>query len=244
MKHWKAFLVILCILSGVGAYLMSQLADVSVYSAQSALSIVLLAIPSFLFLILSTGWKRGLLIIVALWVTGTCIEAFGILTGFPYGKFLYPGGTIGAKIANVVPWTVGFAWAPLVIGSYVLAGYILQKAPLWLKLSGGALILTLFDAILDPAAVALRYWEYVGTTQYYGVPLTNFGGWLVSGTIGNILLHQLRGPHKLLAGAVTSFLMQISFWTVICLSFQLWIPGAIGILSLCCYGWILLLKSR
>ncbi len=244
MKHWKAFLVMLCAMSGVGAYLMSQLADLTSYATQSAASIILLAIPSFLFLILSVGWKRGLLIIAALWVTGTSIEAFGILTGFPYGKFVYPGGTIGVKIADVVPWTVGFAWAPLVIGSYVLAATILRTAPLWLRIVGGSVILVIFDAVLDPAAVALRYWEYFGATQFYGVPLTNFGGWLISGTIGNVLLHWLRGPHPLVAGAATSFLMQMSFWTVVCLSFQLWIPAAIGILSLCVYGGILLLRSR
>jgi putative membrane protein len=243
MKHWKVFLVILCIMSGFGAYLMSQLADISSYSTQSAISIVLLAIPSFLFLVISTGWRRGLLIIAALWLTGTCIEAFGILTGFPYGKFIYPGGTIGAKIADVVPWTVGFAWAPLVIGSYVLSGNILQKAPLWQRISGGAIILVLFDAVLDPAAVALQYWEYFGTTQYYGVPLTNFGGWMISGTIGNILLHQLRGTSTLVPGAATSFLMQLSFWTVICMSFQLWIPATIGILSISFYGGRLLFRG-
>lgn len=236
MKHWKAVLVILSIFSGVGAYLMSQLGDVSAYSAHSAASILLLAMPSFLFLILSTGWKRGLMIIATLWLTGTCIEAFGILTGFPYGKFVYPGGTIGAKIADIVPWTVGFAWAPLVIGSYVIAGLIHNKAPVWLRIATGAVILMVFDMILDPAAVALRYWEYFGATQYYGVPLTNFGGWLISGSIGNYVLHLLLGTSRLKGGATTSFILQISFWTVICFSFQLWIPAAIGVLSLVFYG--------
>lgn len=35
---------------------------------------------------------------------------------------------------------------------------------------------------LDPAAVALGFWTY-GGGSYYGVPLSNFVGWIVSATI-------------------------------------------------------------
>lgn len=51
-----------------------------------------------------------------------------------------------------------------------------------------ALIVTAFDLVLDPGAVRLRFWHYAGGAEFYGVPVSNFVGWLVSGAVGAVLI--------------------------------------------------------
>jgi putative membrane protein len=36
---------------------------------------------------------------------------------------------------------------------------------------------------LDPGAVAVGFWAYADGGVYYGVPLSNFAGWVLSGTV-------------------------------------------------------------
>ena len=46
-----------------------------------------------------------------------------------------------------------------------------------------ALLLVLIDMVLDPGAVLLGMWHYNAGGIYYGVPWSNFFGWLISGTL-------------------------------------------------------------
>jgi putative membrane protein len=41
---------------------------------------------------------------------------------------------------------------------------------------------------LDPGAVALGFWEYYPPGAFYGVPLSNYVGWVLSATVAVVLL--------------------------------------------------------
>jgi len=43
------------------------------------------------------------------------------------------------------------------------------------------------DIVLDPGAVALGFWSF-GEGGFYGVPLTNYAGWVLSATVAVFLL--------------------------------------------------------
>ncbi|WP_202802585.1 hypothetical protein [Methanobacterium formicicum] len=49
----------------------------------SALFIIILAIPSFIAMIIWLGWKKGLISIIILSIYTLSIETFAIITGFP-----------------------------------------------------------------------------------------------------------------------------------------------------------------
>jgi putative membrane protein len=44
------------------------------------------------------------------------------------------------------------------------------------------------DLVLDPGAVALGFWVYPGGGVYYGVPLSNYAGWVLSATVAVVAL--------------------------------------------------------
>ena len=127
------------------------------------------------------------------------------------------------------PWTVPFSWTPLALWAVFVAGRISRKGAISSALIAGCLLI-LADLLLDPGAVAQRFWRYDAGGAYYGVPLTNFLGWALTGSIGAALAGQLLSAAELPAGVALSGLLSLTFWTSVCLWMGLWIPGAIGLI--------------
>jgi isopentenyl-diphosphate delta-isomerase len=102
-----------------------------------------------------------------------------------------------------------------------------------LRVFVAAVVLTVFDLVLDPGAVRLGFWQYEGGGVYYGVPVSNFLGWLVSGSIGAMLMEAflyfrkplLPVPVQLASSAVAI----VYFWTCIALFGGMWAAMIIGI---------------
>ena len=203
----------------------------------SAAFVLVLAAPSFWALGRWLGPKRAALVVVALGLFAFGLETVAILTGLPYGRFVY-GDKIGGKI-GVVPWTVFFSWSPLVLGASALAARQVQPqghakvkgiCP-WLFRS--VLCLLCFDAVLDPGAVQQKFWHYEAGGFYYGVPLSNFLGWVVSGVLGTALFYWLDGQQSEVPIAlVASVTLILAFWTSVTLFTGLWVPAMLGALLL------------
>jgi len=147
----------------------------------SSIFVLLLALPSFLALLRWLGWRQGVLCLLVLGAFAVGIETLAVYTGFPYGQFAH-GEKIGAKLFGAVPWTVPFAWTPLVLAALALASRAKRKSkasfPRAAVLLLGALVLVAIDLLLDPAAVAQGFWEYKYPSAYYGVPLSKLAGWM------------------------------------------------------------------
>jgi putative membrane protein len=140
----------------------------------SATFVLVLWTPSFWALKNWLGLKRAALIAVLLGAFAIGIETFAVKTGWPYGNFSY-SDKIGVKYFGIVPWTVPFAWSPLVLGAMALASRIAPKR----VIPAGVLVLLAFDLVLDPGAVKQDFWEYDAGGFYYGVPFSNFCGWVI-----------------------------------------------------------------
>ncbi|TFF91995.1 carotenoid biosynthesis protein, partial [Candidatus Thorarchaeota archaeon] len=154
----------------------------------SALFIVILALPSFYYVLRWSGIKRGLVILGFFAVFPIIIEAIGISTGLPYGPFYYTD-QMGFKILGLVPWSVAFAFAPLTLGSVTLANRFTSDARLAIPLS--ALLLVAVDLVLDPAAVVLSIWVWVNPGPYYGIPISNYTGWFITALVASVIMHLL-----------------------------------------------------
>ena len=190
-------------------------------AAVSAAFVLVFAYPSYAAVVKSIGWKRGALGLTLLGIYALVLETVAVKTGVPYGRFSY-GPKIGTLLFHAVPWTVPFSWTPLVLWARTLAGKFGDP--------GTVLLLVLADLTLDPGAVAQGFWRYDAGGAYYGVPLSNFLGWAISGAVGAWLASKLLGPAKPGLPHALSGLLSISFWTSVCFFMNLWIPGAIGIL--------------
>jgi bisanhydrobacterioruberin hydratase len=185
----------------------------------SAFFVVLFSVPLLIGL-----WRahraRGLIAFAAIGVFGIAIETVGLITKFPYGEFVY-GGLLGPLLPGGAPLLLPFAYVPLVIGAVSLVN---TKPGLRIVLA--TLLLVAIDLVLDPGAVAFGLWSFAGPAILHGVPLSNFLGWLISGSIAVLITRALIDPTPALA---LSLLLHLSFWTGVVAGSDFLIPTLIGV---------------
>jgi len=204
----------------------------------SSIFVLLMAMPSYLALCKWLGIKRALLCLIVLAIYAVVVEFIAVKTGLPYGEFRH-FDKIGYRLFDTVPWTVPFAWTPLVLASYALAAHRFEVART--RLFGSALILVVIDLLLDPGTVAQKFWQYTHggildfaplNWRFYDVPFSNFLGWLLSGFFASLILMKTLPPDKSQVlpprGLLSSAFLVIVFWTSACLWMQLWLPALVG----------------
>lgn len=116
------------------------------------------------------------------------IEYIGVHTGLPYGEFFY-GVDLGPIVAGV-PLGLPIFFVPLVLNAYLLCLLLLgdrARATAIRLLAVIAAVVTM-DVVLDPGAVGLGFWVYPNGGAFYGVPLSNYAGWVLSATVAVIAL--------------------------------------------------------
>ncbi|HEY7868512.1 MAG TPA: carotenoid biosynthesis protein [Methylomirabilota bacterium] len=153
--------------------------------------------------------------------------------GFPFGLYHYTGETAGAEMYfSNVPFFSTLSFPFLAYASFCLARAAL--GPEWaarrarrlgvVALAG--VLMTLLDVVIDPLAVRGERWFlghvffYPEGGVYFGVPLSNFGGWLLVGwaTVGGyVLAAGDRGPGSIRSGialyyAILAFNLGIALW--------------------------------
>ena len=112
------------------------------------------------------------------------IEYVGLKTGWPYGSFEYLV-ELGPMIHGI-PLGLPVFFIPLVVNSYLLVN-LFEVEGFWKKFSLTLGAILLVDMVLDPAAVSLGIWTYP-QGFFHGVPLSNFLGWILSGSMAVIVL--------------------------------------------------------
>jgi len=108
--------------------------------------------------------------------------------GIPFGLYHYTGDTRGIELfVSNVPFFDSLSFPFLAYASFCLARHALGIARGWrVVLVSGALMM-LLDVVIDPLAVRGDRWflgrifYYPDPGAYFGVPLANFGGWLIVG---------------------------------------------------------------
>jgi uncharacterized membrane protein len=171
--------------------------------AGPALPMVLGMLGLILFLVahggLTYGLRGVLLFFACAYPVAFAFEALAIATGFPFGYFTHDAP--GPEILGVPP-TV-----PIVYG---VAGYVAWSIARLVivgdragRLTGparvvvppvAALVLAGYDAVIDPAGATVEgRWSYGDPSGLFGVPLTNFLGWVVAGWVA-FQLFALLGP--------------------------------------------------
>lgn len=210
---------------GMGAARMSLASEL--FALTSAASVVLAALPAFWGVIRAYGARLAVPLLLGLGIYALVVESIGVATGFPYGAFDYRGAMTG-EIFSLVPWTVPFAWVPLVIASRTLTERFTRHEG-W-RWALALLLLVGLDLVLDPGAVAIGIWSYQAGGWYHGVPWTNFAGWVLTGGIALAFwpkrdavlpLYVVLGPGLLLV-----------FWAGVAVGKDMWLPAFVAVLLL------------
>jgi len=224
-------LILACALALVAAFFAVRYPDIKGASVGSYVTTLLIALPSVVALFRYLEPGRAVLSLLALSVFGYAIEALGVATGFPYGPFYY-GDALGPRLAGIVPYLLPLSYAPLVVGAVAAAWGTRLRL---LHVLYAALLLVWIDAVIDPGAASLEFWTWPESGAYYGIPLTNYAGWLLSGTLSTALLlatgQWSETPRPALLDSAT---IATSFWTGVAVLSGALAPTLLGAL-LCAY---------
>ncbi len=181
----SAFLTTLLIL-----YAFTRILQIVPFSTPST-SIVALEIFSALAFALIHGTHhyrlRGMLVFALIClIIGNALENLSILTGFPFGHYVFLP-LMGPQLLNV-PILLGLAYIGMAYVSWTLARLILVATStrpesthrITLPLLA-AVIMTAWDFAQDPVwSTLLHAWRWRDGGIWFGVPLTNYAGWLLT----------------------------------------------------------------
>ncbi|MFY0567120.1 carotenoid biosynthesis protein [Archangium lansingense] len=191
-------------------------------SDSSAITSGLQALCFVLFVVthasLSNGWRGAGLFFAFAVVVAFLLEASSIATGFPFGFYVHH--VAGPKPLGVPPH-VAIGYAILGWMAWTLARLIVRQHP---SASGGfnrfttplvaSFILTAYDYAYDPiGSTVLGMWSYRYPSGYFGVPLSNFLGWMFTGWVFFQLFALIESRFPPNRAAVT----QASYWLLPCL---------------------------
>jgi bisanhydrobacterioruberin hydratase len=239
-SHPRLLLVASALFFGV-AYFTVSFPNVPGAGIASFISTLLIALPSFVALWRFLGPRGAILSLLSLSAFGYAIETSGVATGFPYGLFYY-GDSLGPKIAGLVPYLLPLSWVPLVLGAVAATAPVAPTAPededvprrrrvLWILYA--AVLLTLVDGVLDPGAASLGFWVWPEGGPYYGVPVSNYLGWLLSSSLAAAILLVLGrrkwGSVPPPPGLLDSALVAVAFWVGVDLFSGLLFPAVLGV---------------
>ncbi|MDX2273651.1 MAG: carotenoid biosynthesis protein [Cyanobacteriota bacterium] len=187
------------------------------------------------------GRKRLLMFLIPSVGISLGSELLGTSTGIPFGFYGYLTG-LGYKIAGLVPFTIPLSWFYMGLASYLLARTILQAQRHWLiqleAIALGALLLTAWDFVLDPAMTQaiIPFWTWFQPGPFFGMPLQNFGGWMLTGClfmgVANLCWGQEQPQldRSQLVAPLLVYGANFGFAMVMSLGSGIYVPVALGLL--------------
>jgi len=201
------------------------------------------------------GWRRTVLFAGCVGTVVWCAEFCSTRIGVPFGFYHYTGTTRGrelylSNVPLVDPISFTFlAYAAFCVARLGAAGRRLSRAGYALLTGLGMMWL---DLVIDPLAVRGDRW-FLGTIFYYpdggvyfGVPLSNFAGWVLVGTIA-------MGAYLLLAGdpqgrrvgpGVALYYAVLGFSLIVAAGIGEWRIVALGLVLHAVTGYVLWYASR
>ena len=224
------------------------------------LQTVLLRPYVFLFLGISLfsasrllGWKRTGTLFSITWATAFLAEFSSTRLGIPFGDYYYTGSTVGQELyISNIPFMDSLSFTFLLYASYCFAlifilpvqhsgslcswQFRLRERTSWPVVLLTTVFFTFIDIVIDPVALRGDRWflgqiyGYPDPGTYFGIPLANFLGWAVVGSIAltayscidrhywaEVLPPQASVKNDLLLGValyygVLAFNLGVTFW--------------------------------
>ena len=153
--------------------------------AQALAAIGILA--ALIHAVLFYGWKDALALFAICVAITFAMENLGATTGWPFGHYHFE---VGANLPHLgaIPIIVGplwfgmgyFSWhvAAVLVGAPARPSRTLQLFALPLV---AAFVMTQWDLVMEPAeATIAKAWIWHDGGAHFGVPLSNYAGWLLT----------------------------------------------------------------
>jgi uncharacterized membrane protein len=139
--------------------------------------------------VLFYGWRDAAVLLVICLVTTFTMENIGSVTGIPFGRYHFEVGSNLIHV-GVIPVIVGPLWFGMGYFAWILAGILLGRTGP--DLHGtfetltrpivAAFAMAQWDVVMDPPEATIsKVWIWHDGGGYFGVPLSNYLGWLLTG---------------------------------------------------------------
>lgn len=127
-------------------------------------------------------WRRAGATLIIVGAVGWAAEFMGHRTGFPFGSYSYTD-LLQPQIGGV-PLLIPAAWFMLLPPVWAIAQRIVRDHRKTLKhrvafITISAAALTAWDLFLDPQMVGWGFWVWDNPSGYFGIPWSNYAGWLL-----------------------------------------------------------------
>jgi uncharacterized membrane protein len=133
------------------------------------------------------GWKDGLALFAICVVITFVMENIGATTGFPFGHYHFE---VGADLPHigVIPIIVGPLWFGMGYFSWQVAAVLLGAGARPSRTFDrvalpvvAAFVMTQWDVVMEPAGSTIaKAWIWHDGGAHFGVPLSNYAGWLLT----------------------------------------------------------------
>ena len=203
--------------------------------------VVLGGLAGLLHAIWAFGWRRACALCGAAIALALGGELLGTSTGVPFGEYAYTS-LLGYRILGLVPFPIPISWCYMLYCALAMsarlcaAGDDSRSKWTW-ALSAGAM-LTAWDVAMDPAMVQTAHWVWREPGVFYGMPLSNWLGWFITGCIIARVMVAIVPPTRFaerqrrewlpLALYAVNGVMPIA----ICLRDRLWWAAALGTVAM------------
>ncbi len=204
------------------------------------LGVLLQASLVVMFLAQAAGVRRATVVSLTVVAAAWAFEVLGSHTGVPFGAYHYTAG-LQPQILGV-PLLVPLAWLMMLPPAWAVAQRITGRRSGLAFVVTSSLAFCAWDLFLDPQMVLWRLWTWDGPGAYFGVPLLNFGGWLLVSALITVIARPPALPGKpLLVIYTLTWLIevvgQVVFW-------RLYGPAAWGFAGMGLFVWLAWRRPR
>lgn len=149
--------------------------------------VILGAIAIFLHARVRFGLAKAVKLFAAGTLISLAVELLGTSTGIPFGSYSYTT-LLGYRIGGLVPFPIPLSWFYMVYASLAIVSRIFQadhsEKTKWVWAVTAGAVLTAWDVAMDPAmSRATAHWVWETRGFFYGMPITNWLGWFLTGSI-------------------------------------------------------------
>ncbi|WP_411278664.1 carotenoid biosynthesis protein [Gemmatimonas sp.] len=225
-----------------------------------ATTVTLGALAGLAFLAHCIGHRRAMLVFVVSFGLAFISEYAGTVTDYPFGAYEYTS-QLGYKLFGRVPFNIPTSWFYMLVASLAICGRFLpakdDNTSKWYWALMGGLVLTAWDVSMDPAMVKTNHWfwqigtladrsafeQFIGRPIFFGMPITNWLGWLFTGIlVARVMLAIV--PPTMWAAKVSPSRLPITLYAVngllplaICFRQDMVLAGVLGTIAMAIPLW-------
>ena len=227
------------------------------------LYVVLGALSALVFLWGALGWRPAISLAATAIVLSLGAEVAGTATGLPFGDYAYTP-LLGYRLFGRVPFPIPLSWFYMLIGSVVVVARLVPARDngrgRWLWALLAALLMVAWDIAMDPSMVKTSHWVWGSGTSFreadipawivafftrdvfYGMPLSNWFGWLLTATLVARLMLAVTAP-SIVASRLAPSALPIALYLVngimpvaLCVRDRFWWAAALGTAAMAAPG--------